>query len=259
MEPLETPVAEFTAEELAAAAKLDPVDTTEGVPEGFNDDGTPKEELILGKFKSNDDLIKAYQELEKKLGAPKETPKEEPKAAEEIPQEAKGLITPKDFDSFSEEFNKSGTLSEDTYKSLEAKGLSKDIVDAYIEGQKAVAETKANKLLQYVGGQEKYSAMVEWAKSNYSQEQAKAFDDALFSGNELKVQEQVDLLAFRMSKGGVRRIEGTSVDSGAPAFKPFESKGEWRKYTADPLYGKDAKYTKMVDTRYLKSLEVGTL
>ena len=37
-----------------------------GMPEGYNDDGTPKEEMIGGKFKSQEDLLNAYQELEKK-------------------------------------------------------------------------------------------------------------------------------------------------------------------------------------------------
>ena len=39
----------------------------QGMPEGYNDDGTPQEELIAGKFKSQEDLLTAYQELEKKM------------------------------------------------------------------------------------------------------------------------------------------------------------------------------------------------
>lgn len=249
---------EVTAEEQAAADRMDAPADTGDIPEGYNADGTIKEELILGKFKTNEDLQKAYEELEKKLGQPK-TPEATPEPDKVVPDEVKGLITPDDFTAFSKEYNETGALTEETYKTLEAKGLSKQVIDAYIEGQKALAETKANKLLNYVGGQDKYNSMVEWAKSNYTAEQGKLFDDALFSGDEARVQEQVDLLAFRMTKGQVRRLEGSSVDTGSSALKPFEHKQEWQRYVANPMYGKDSKYTRMVDNRYLRSLESGTL
>ena len=46
-------------------------------------------ELIAGKFKSQDDLLKAYEELQKKLGseAPAEEPSEEVEPAEERVEE----------------------------------------------------------------------------------------------------------------------------------------------------------------------------
>lgn len=251
---------EFTPEEQAAAARLDTPEDDGGLPEGYNADGTAKEELILGKFKTAEDLQKAYTELEKKLGQPKDTPAETPKEAE-VPKEAEGLIKPDDFTTFSEEFNKNGSLSEDTYKSLEKKGLSKDVVDAYIEGQKALAENKANKLLNYVGGADRYNSMVEWARTNYTSEQSKSFDEALFSGDESRVQEQVDLLSFRMSKQTgqpQRRLEGTSTDMGG-GLKPFESKTEWQRAMSDRNYGRDMKYTRMVDARYVKAIDAGIL
>lgn len=258
MDTIETPV--YTPEEQAA------LDRYEGKEPDtladYNPDGTPKEpEAILGKFKSQEDLVKAYQELEKKLGQPQTT--EEPKGEsketpKEVPEEAKGLLSSNDFDNFSKEYNESGSLSEDTYKALEAKGLSKDIVDNYINGQKALADTKAQKLLDYVGGTEEYNSLVAWAKLNYTQEQAEAFDNALYSGNESKVQEQIDLLNYRMSKTVVNRVNGTS-SSGTSGLKPFTDKGDWQKAVSSSLYGRDAKYTSMVDGRYLRSLEAKTL
>ena len=133
-----------------------------------------------------------------------------------------------------------------------------EIVDDYIKGKRTVAENKAKQLLDYVGGKEAYDSMVEWARSNYNEQQAKAFDEALYSGEEAKVQEQVDLLSFRMTKGVVNRIEG-EAQSGFGGLKAFESKVEWNKYTANKLYGKDATYTNMVDNRYLASLEARTI
>lgn len=256
MEDTLTP--EQTAIEAEALARLE--GATADTLEGFNPDGTPKEELLLGKFKSQEDLVNAYKELEKKLGQPKpsETPTADSKPTDTPPVEAEGKLSAKDFTDFSTEFNTNGGLSEETYKSLEAKGLSKEIVDDYIKGKQSLAESKAKQLLEYVGGTEAYNSMVEWARSNYNEQQAKAFDEAIYSGDESRVQEQVDLLSFRMSKGTVNRIEGEARDSFG-GLKAFESKAEWQKYTANKLYGKDAKYTNMVDNRYLASLSANTI
>lgn len=225
--------------------------------EGFNEDGTAKEELIAGKFKTQEDLLKAYKELETKLGQPKETVQEETK--EVVPDVVeKGVLSPNDFDSFSKEYNEKGSLGEDTYKTLEKKGLSKEIVDAYIEGQKAIAQTKADKLLNYVGGKDTYNSMIEWAKTNYDAEQAKMFDEALFSGKEGLIKDQIDLLSFRMNSKGVKRLEGAST-SGVAGLKPFSDKGEWQSMTRNKLYGTNEAYTNMVDGRYLASKRANTL
>lgn len=246
----------LTPEEQAAIDRVDGV--TPSVMDNYNEDGTPKEELIAGKFKSQDDLLNAYKELEKKLGQPKtDTPTTETKP-EVVPEEVKGLITPDDFTAFSKEYNDTGALTEDTYKALQTKGLSKEVVDAYIEGQKALADNKAQKLLNYVGGEEAYNGLIAWAKTNYSKEQATAFDTALFSGNEAAVQEQIDLLNYRMSKSGVTRIDGTS-SSGTSGLKPFASKAEWQTAVSHQHYGRDKAYTAMVDGRYLRSLDAKTL
>ena len=46
-----------------------------------------EEELLLGKFKSQDDLVKAYQELEKRLGKPEETTEEQSPKEPEVDEE----------------------------------------------------------------------------------------------------------------------------------------------------------------------------
>ena len=75
----------------------------------YNEDGTEKQELLLGKFKTQEDLVKAYKELESKLGQPKaepETTKVEPEASKAgVPDVAEGKLSNKDFSDLSEEFN----------------------------------------------------------------------------------------------------------------------------------------------------------
>ena len=74
-----------------------------------------KEELILGKFKNQEDLIKSYQELERKQS---EAPKEETKLQADKPVNF-------DFSSAEKEFEENGELSENTIQSLEKGSKSK--------------------------------------------------------------------------------------------------------------------------------------
>ena len=102
---------------------------------------TPEAEKILGKFDTQEDLEKAYKELESKIGSPKEETKEEPTLdipegnAEEV-VEAAGL----DMESLQQEFSDKGELTAESLAKLEKVGINKDIVDSYIQGQQAVAQ-----------------------------------------------------------------------------------------------------------------------
>ena len=94
--------------------------------------------LIDGKFKSQEDLLKAYKELEKKLHSPNQEETEVvPQATTEA--EAKEVVEAAglDFSNLYTEFQTNGALSEASYKALAEKGIPEDVVNAYIEGQAA--------------------------------------------------------------------------------------------------------------------------
>ena len=106
-----------------------------------------EEKLIAGKFKTQEDLLNAYKELEKKLGNNK--PNEEVKPNEEKKEEIKKeeeVIKDEDFNKYFKEFQEKQSLSEDTYKELlEKHKLPKDIVDAYIKGQELIINEENRK------------------------------------------------------------------------------------------------------------------
>ena len=137
-----------------------------------------EEKLFAGKYKSVEDMEKAYKELESKLGNNKqeEVPTEQP-TQEEAKQEAeaKGV----DFDALTKEFTDNGQLSEDTYKDLEGKGISKDVVDNYIAGQQAILQANVTKLQSIAGGEEGYTDMINWASNNLSADEQAAFNETL--------------------------------------------------------------------------------
>jgi hypothetical protein len=87
------------------------------------------------------------------------------------------------MDSLRQEYAENGSLSDNSYKQLEDAGISQEITNQYIAGQKALGVQIGTDVKNTVGGEENYNGMVEWAKNNYSAEQITAYDNAVNSGN----------------------------------------------------------------------------
>lgn len=232
-----------------------------GVPDGYNEDGTKQEELLGGKFKSQEDLLKAYQELEKKMSQPKDEPADTPTKDEEVTDAPK---EPEDTSEFSaakyeQEFVKNGSLSDESYADLEKKGFTRNQVDQYIQGQKAYADGVRNEIYTSVGGQQEYVDIVTWASENMPPASIKEYNEAVDSVNKDKVLAQLEYMKFKRDQAQpreTRRLEGNAPVGG---LQPYSDKNEWQKAMTDRLYGKDAKYTNMVDQRYLAARKRGIL
>lgn len=230
--------------------------------EGYVD---PTDTPILGKFKTQDDLIKAYQELEKKLGQPKadstptvveDTPKED--TPPDTPKDDE-TVTPDDLTEFIEDYSTNGKLSEESYKKLKAMGISKQVADSYIAGQKALVDSTVAKTYESVGGKETYDAMISWAKENLTEAQKQGFNKQLATGDADVMAMAIDGLfsKYREANKQPIRIKGDAV---APqATNVYNDRTEHLKATSNRLYGNDVKYTAMVDRKYLASLQAGTI
>lgn len=238
-------------------SQLSAEERSQGVPDGYNEDGTVKEELIAGKFKSQEDLLNAYQELEKKLSQKQPEPDQSEKETTQNPEPAdEGSFTATKYE---EEFVKNGSLSDDSYAELEAKGFSKAQVDAYIKGQQAYAQSLQNDIYSSVGGQESYVEIVNWASENMSPDIIKDYNDAVDSMDKDRILRTLEYMSLKKGQSApreTRRLEGNAPASGV---QPFTNKNEWQRAMTDRLYGKDAKYTNMVDQRYLAARKKGIL
>jgi len=164
-DPSGEPQRELRPEEQEALARYKESQKTQeekaqGVPDGYNEDGTEKEDLIAGKFKSQEDLVAAYNELQKKLGQPKEEAPQEPQQESE---ETTPTDTPTmDVSKYEKEVVDNGSLSDNSYKELEKLGFNKAQVDAYIQGQQSYANSVRDTIYNSVGGQEAYVDVVNW-------------------------------------------------------------------------------------------------
>tara|TARA_B110000977_G_scaffold187167_1_gene253972 strand:- start:5612 stop:6448 length:837 start_codon:yes stop_codon:yes gene_type:complete len=230
----------------------------EGTPEGYNDDGTEAEELLGGKFKSQEDLLKAYQELENKLGQPKEEAPAVEETVEAVAEEVTGGI---EVARYEQEFVENGSLSDDSYKNLEKLGFSKNQVDQYIQGQTAYANTVRDSIHNSVGGEEQYTDIITWASGNLPPDIIKDYNDSVEAMNQDKIIRNLEYMKFKKEQSAPtdtspRRLEGTAASSG---LQPYGDKNEWQRAQTNRLYGKDAKYTNMVDSRYLAARKRGIL
>jgi len=182
------------------------------------------------------------------------------KQDEEVKEpDVEGVLTPSELNKFTEEYNSNGELSEDSYKELQKLGVSKEVVDTYIEGQNALQEVRVNKVYNEVGGAESYKTLVEWAKENWDQQQIEVFNRNVNSGDEALTMFSVKALKDTYEKANGSQIptralkgsgQGVSNDS---SVRGFESKQEMFKAMRDPAYGRDPSYTKMVEDKIKRS------
>jgi len=221
----------------------------EGLPDGYNADGTPEGDLIAGKFKSQEDLLTAYQELEKKLGQPKEEAAPEVAEVAEV-TEVSGDV-PFSTVKYEEEIGANGQLSDESYTELDGLGFSRQQVDRYIQGQTSYAESVRSEVFDSVGGEAEYGDLVQWAATNMPADMIQEYNTSVENLDQTKALRTLEYMKFKRDQAvgtAPRRLEG---DAPASGLQPFVDKNEWQRAQTNRLYGKDAKYTNMVDARYL--------
>lgn len=211
-----------------------------------------KPQWLPEKFKSPEDLAKAYLELEKKVGGSKKT--DEPKADEskdapDAAKAAKEVIGVQSFEQYSQEFMNDGALSEDSYKTLEQKGFGKDIVDAFIKGQQALLSSQINEVYSEVGGQEAYQNMIQWAEESLGADEIDTFNGLINSGNQQQTMLAVRGLQSRyQSQNKAPKLIGGSPAT-ANSTQAYRSTAELVTAMSDPRYKVDPAYRRDVERR----------
>ena len=216
-------------------------------------------EWLPEKFKSPEDLAKGYSELEKQFTQSRQAEAEanQAESSQEVPSgqsEAREAVEDAglNFDAMQQEFADNGELSEQTYKDLEAKGIPKEMVDAYVEGQQAKADAYSNELYEFAGGEEAYQEMSGWASENLSDSEIDAFNDAITSGNQSQARLAIDGMLSRYRDNG--GAEPTLV--GGKASASVDTYQSWAQVTKDmgtPEYKKDPAFRDQVQKKLERS------
>ena len=201
------------------------------------------------KFANAEELAKAYGALETKFSQKAEDKTyENEKLDTKIPAPKEGEETQAGkLDKFYNEFAEEGKLTETSYGELAKLGLDKQVVDAYIEGQTALADQKNNSIMSTVGGKEQYTEMVNWASKNMSTEEITAFNNTIESGSLEQAQLAIAGVQAKYSNNNSEPnlFSGTKADSNIG----YRSVGEMLSDINDPRYTTDSAYRADVENK----------
>ena len=232
---------------------------------------TDENGLILGKFKSVEDLAASYKELEGKLGSATEEDQAETSQQEETETTGSDFNAEEyygdglasvleevgiDPQEISNRFTESGEINDDDYAKLGEAGFSKQVIDTYLDGLRnggATGEDIASAQIQgikdSVGGDDNYSKMVAWAVDNLPANEVNEFNSLTETGNATAIKFAVQGLYSQYNNAmGVEPnlVTGRASQSGPT---PFRSTAEVVTAMSDPRYGKDVTYTEDVQRR----------
>jgi len=217
---------------------------------------TTRPEWLPEKFANAEDMAKAYGELEKKQSQ-SEQPKaeEETKKAEEnsleIDKAAEDAVESAglSMDTLQAEYDSTGELKEESYEALAKAGVNKEYVDAFIEGQKAIADQISNEVKSTVGGNERYNEIVNWAKGGLNPEEVTAYNNAVNSNDLNAVRLAVAGLQSRYEAANGRDPELVAGKAGSDAGGGYQSWAQVTEAMNDPRYAKDSAYRAQIQKK----------
>lgn len=280
-----------------AQAMIDKIDAANAVPSTESEtplsDPPPEDrpQWLPEKFKSPEELAKAYAELQSKLGGkatdnPADEPKDNTAEGDKTPEVLAGYDPSqhvkneadaewelntygpalKDiFDKagikasvISAEFHSTGNFPEYAYEKLQAAGFSRGVVDGYLGGQQQKAtyqsEQATAEIKQTIGGEQSFNEMVEWASVNLTPGELQAYNKAVDSGDK-----NLAILAVQgiHSKFTAARPAEPSLYKGATSSaqssEAYESIAQMQKDMANPEYKNDPAFRAKVERKLSRS------
>lgn len=237
-----------------------------------SDDENENVSLIAGKFKSQEELLKAYKELESKLGKkgqdddedaseePTEATQGDSDQAEEV--EEQPVSEAVDYMSqLGEEYAKTGTISDEAIERLSQMD-QKELIQSYLQYyQKSAAQSQQvqlqaeqiNAIKESVGGDAAYGEMMTWAAQNLSPEEINDYNTVTGSSNPVAIRFAVQALQARYQRDEgyeAPLVTGKKADTG---LKPYRSQAELARDIANPLYHADPAFRADVEERLARS------
>ena len=157
-----------------------------------------------------------------------------------------------------QEYQEDEGLSEASYAELAAAGYSKSFVDAYIRGQEALVNQYVDKVMDFVGGRERFQQVYGHMKTN-DPEGAETLIKAFEARDVATMKTILNLAGKSRDKTFGKKAERTITKRATPA-KPvarkvegFESQAEMIKAMSDPRYRSDEKYRREVEQKVIDS------
>lgn len=263
---------EAEAKALAEGERL--VAAQEAAQEQTYEDARKAEEdssRYAGKYKSAEELEKAYLELQKKLGerSGEEASEEVEPTGEETQEESEDTEgeEPEQSETFqaleaaSQEYEEGGELSPDTLEKL-AQLDSKELVEQwvqYVESSKedaapgAMPQEDVDRIMGSVGGTQQYEQMIAWAGDALSPDEIAAYDSVVTSGDANSVYWAVQGLRSKYVEANGFEGQQVSGNKAARLEPGFRSQAELARAISDPRYREDPAYRMDVEQKLARS------
>jgi len=247
-------------EELARQLMGEP---EEGIPAVQTD---PGEELIGGKFRSQDDLLKAYQELEKKQSQASGPDSAEPSQPQAYTAEQAVQVYGDDIVNAVGEAglnmadlmwqaDNGGDISQHYDALAEAVGVPRQVVENYVAkaqsggGEQAtMSDADEAAIINEVGGQEAFNQLSGWAKQNLDASELAEYNATVDSGNTQAIRWALKAIQAKNAKPAASEPKLIRGQAPAETQRRFNSKAE----VLEAMNKRDSKGRRLydVDTEY---------
>lgn len=214
-----------------------------------------------------DDLAKSYAELEKKLGQRQAQPEQKPAdpqpEAEKQAQEVSNILEANGLDPqrFTVEIQQNGSLSEESYAELEAKGFPRAMVDQYLAGAglmqeaaEVLSQAQLAEVYGVVGGEDSFKSIATWAAQNVDAKSLETYNQMVNSGNVAQAKAALTWIKSMYTEANGSEPNLLNGDTGdGEAVEPFRSTAQLTAAMRDPRYRTDPAYRAEVVKRLAKS------
>jgi hypothetical protein len=192
-----------------------------------------KELKFAGKFRTADDLEKAYLELQKKLGSSKDSPDGQEEASDAEEDE------------------------EPTEEAEEASEGQEEAPEKEVEQEPAFSQEDVDAIMDYVGGPDVYQKALDWAEEALTQDEQDEFNLVLEEAKSPAVAKYaIENLVNRYKANADfqgQQIRGRK--GGTETVKPYRSRAEVSAAIQDPRYDRDPAYRNDVADRLAVSAD----
>ena len=225
-------------EELARQLMGEP---EEGIPAVQTD---PGEDLIGGKFRSQDDLLKAYQELEKKQSQASGPDSAEPSQPQAYTAEQAVQVYGDDIVNAVGEAglnmadlmwqaDNGGDISQHYDALAEAVGVPRQVVENYVSKAQAgggepatMSDADEAAIINEVGGQEAFNQLSGWARQNLDANELAEYNATVDSGNTQAIRWALKAIQAKNAKPAASEPKLIRGQAPAETKARFNSKSE---------------------------------
>lgn len=155
-----------------------------------------------------------------------------------------------DYDALTAEFGEKGELSAESYAKLEAAGIPKEMVDAYVAGQVAIAADIRTSAYKLAGGtEESYNSMADWMRTNVPAAEIEQYNK-MVSGNKAETTLAITAMYARfIDKNGFNPQHTENGGNRNVGVAGYNSREEQKRDMKDPRYAKDEAFRAQVEAK----------